>query len=547
MQLRAYQQKLISEIHAAWANGEKNVCAVLPTGGGKTVCFGTVLQNHEGAAVAIAHRRELVGQMSVTLARLGVRHRIIAPNQSIREIVTLQMRQVGKSFFDPNAKVAVAGVDTLVRRDDLGKWPEQVGLWVTDEAHHLLIENKWGKALAAFPNAKGLGVTATPVRADGKGLGRHNDGLFDRLIIGPDMRDLIDGGFLAEYRIFAPKSDIDLANVPVSATTGDFSAPQLRKAAEKSHITGDVVKSYLKIAPGKLGVTFCVSVEIAQETATQFRAAGIAAEAVSAATPDLVRAETLRRFSERKILQLVNVDLFGEGFDLPAVEVISMARPTASFGLYCQQFGRVLRPMEGKTHAIVIDHVGNVLRHGLPDAPRVWNLDRREKRDKKDKDELKIKVCKACTGVFERFHKTCPYCGHKDEPISRAGPKFVDGDLLELDPGVLLMLRKQASKIYDQPLIPYGATPVVAQSIRKRHQQRLTAQENLRDKIALWAGWKKALGGDDGENYRKFYFDFGVDVATAQTLNSKETLELAARLDGVLKSAGVTAMGGKNE
>jgi len=538
MYLRDYQQKMVSDIRAAWAAGQRNVCAVLPTGGGKTVTFGTLLLEHNGAACAIAHRRELVGQMSTTLARLGVYHRIIAPTDSIREIVTLHMRLAGKSYFNPQSPIAVAGVDTLVRRD-FKKWADSVTLWVTDEGHHLLKANKWGKALEVFPNALGLGVTATPLRADGKGLGRGTDGLFDALVLGPDMRELIDRGFVTEYRIFAPKSDIALENVPISQTTGDFSAPALRDAARKSHITGDVVEHYLKIAKGKLGVTFCVSVEIATETAARFRSAGVPAEAVSADTPDLVRAETLRRFANREILQLVNVDLFGEGFDLPAIEVCSMARPTASYGMFVQQFGRALRPMEGKTEALIIDHVGNVMRHGLPDAPRVWSLNRREKRKSAERS-LMIKVCKACAGVFERFHKKCPYCGHVEEPASRGGPEFVDGDLTELDPGVLAQLRGQAKRIYDRPLIPRGATAEVRGAIMKRHRERQAAQEKLRADIAWWAGWQRSLGRDDSESYRRFYLEFGVDVATAQTLGSREAAELADRVTQTLASAGVS-------
>jgi DNA or RNA helicases of superfamily II len=197
----------------------------------------------------------------------------------------------------------------------------------------------------------------------------------------------------------------------LSQATGDFNADQLRKAVHKSHITGDVVAHYLKLAPGKLGVTFAVDVEAATEIAGAFRAAGVPAEVVSAKTPDALRAQILRRFKAREILQLVNVDLFGEGFDLPAIEVVSFARPTESFALYCQQFGRALRLMLSKeaaaVHAhltdeqrraaiaasekpvaIIIDHVNNVLRHGLPDARREWSLDRRERRSGKKSDAI---------------------------------------------------------------------------------------------------------------------------------------------------------------
>jgi superfamily II DNA or RNA helicase len=510
---------------------------VLPTGGGKTVVFGAILRNHSGSSVAIAHRRELVGQMSNTLARLQLRHRIIAPTPLIKEIVSLHIANHGRSYYDPNAACAVAGVDTIARRD-LGSWQNRVTLWVTDEAHHLLRENKWGKAVEMFPHARGLGVTATPMRADGKGLGRHADGVMDALVVGPGMRELISDGYLTDYRIFAPASDIDLSKVPVSAATGDFQSAALREAARKSHITGDIVDSYLRIARGKLGVTFCVSIELAQETAARFRAAGVPAECVSSETPEVVRAAALRRFAAREILQLVNVDLFGEGFDLPALEVVSMGRPTESFGLYAQQFGRALRPLEGKTEAIIIDHVGNVIRHGLPDGYREWTLDRRAKRSRSTSDEIPLRACPQCTGVYERFHRECPYCGYFPEPTSRSAPEHVDGDLLEMDASFLAQLRG-GGDLMQPPKIPYGATPEVRGSILKRHREWVETQVDLRKQIAWWAGWQRSLGRNDSEGYRRFYHEFGVDVASAQTLKTKEATELGAKLRGVLHAKGV--------
>jgi superfamily II DNA or RNA helicase len=540
--LRPYQSKIIAEVRDCWNSGARNVLAVAPTGAGKTVLFGEILRTHDGASCAIAHRRELVGQMSVTLARLEVRHNIIAPTPTVREIVTRHMQEVGRSYYNALAPCAVAGVHTIGNRD-LGPWAQKVSLWITDESHHLQAKNLWGKALALFPNARGLGVTATPERADGRGLSRASDGLMDAMVLGPSMRELINDGYLTDYRIFAPQSDLDRASLPVSESTGDFSAPALREAARKSHITGDLVDSYLKIAPGKLGVSFCVSVELATETAAKYRAAGVAAEVVSADTPELVRAAILRRFAAREIMQLVNVDLFGEGFDLPAIEVVSMGRPTESYGLYAQQFGRALRPMPGKPHAIIIDHVGNVMRHGLPDAPRAWSLERRERRSRgQAEDAILVKTCPACTAVYERFYRECPFCGHVPVPISRAAPQHVDGDLLELDAAVLERLRGTAAGVLiAEPAIPYGASEIVANSIRKRHREMVAAQMDLRQTIALWAGWQRALGRSDSESYRRFYLQFGTDVTTAQTLKRAEAVDLAERVAATMKSEGIEA------
>lgn len=534
MQLRDYQQQIVAGIHRRWSEGARNVLAVLPTGGGKTVVFGDILRTCRTPSIAIAHRRELVGQMSVTLGRLGIRHRIIAPPGTVRQIVDLQVAVLGRSWLDPNAMCGVAGVDTLTRRDLTG-WGERIALWVCDEGHHLLRGNKWGKALDLFPAARGLSVTATPVRADGRGLGRHADGMIDSMVVGPGLRDLIGQGYLSDYRIFAPKSDFDVSSVPVSPTTGEFSPTALREAAGKSHITGDMVESYLRIARGKLGVTFCVSVELADETAARYRAAGVPAESVSAGTPDLIRAEILRRFARRDLLQLVNVDLFGEGFDLPALEVVSMGRPTESFPLFAQQFGRGLRALDGKDSAIIIDHVGNVMRHGLPDALRDYSLDRRERRSRSSDSPPTIRVCAECTGVYERFLRACPYCGCCPVPLVRSGPEHVDGDLLELDGATLARLRGEITRIDAPPRFPVGSTPAIRGAIMRSHGERQQAQHALRESIAWWAGWQQSLGRDTGEGYRRFYHEFKIDVASAQALNARDAAELHTRVEATLE------------
>jgi len=539
MQYRPYQAELDRGIHDGWNAGASNVLAVSPTGSGKTVLFSEIIKRHNAPSVAIAHRQELVSQISLALARDKVRHRIIGPEKVVRLINRVHMEELGTSYYHPSALCAVAGVDTLIRRGaELRHWLKSVTLWVQDEAHHVLQDNKWGTAVEMFPNAKGLGVTATPLRADGKGLGRHADGLFDTMIEGPGMRDLINQGYLTDYRIFAPPSDLDLTSVNISQTTGEYNPNKLKTAIRKSHVVGDVVKHYLRIARGKLGVTFATDVETATDIAAQFNAAGVPAAIVSAKTPDAERIATLRRFRKRELLQLVNVDLFGEGFDLPAIEVVSMARPTQSYALFVQQFGRALRLLEGKLYAIIIDHVGNVERHGLPDAPRTWTLNRREKRGKSEaSDAIPVRACPACTAVYERVYVACPYCGHKALPAIRSGPEHVDGDLIELDPAVLAAMRGEIARINMtaaecQAEMAAKYVPHIGQLAGlKRHRLQQEAQEALRASIAWWAGWQRAQERTDGESYRRFYHMFGIDVLSAQALNTPEALTLADRVN----------------
>lgn len=530
MKLRPYQAEALANIRKELAAGRDTV-AVLPTGAGKTVLFSEAIRTEPGASVAIAHRQELVTQISLALARDGVEHRIVGPKSVVKLAVRMHREELGRDYINPTAQCAAIGVDTLLRRaerPEVAQWLRSVRLVVMDECHHVLRGNKWGKALELFTNARTLGVTATPTRADGKGLGAHADGVFSSMVVGPSMRQLIDAGYLTDYRIFCPPSDLDRASL-ATGSTGDFTASSMATAVRRSHITGDVVEHYLRIARGKLGVTFVPNVETAHEVADRFNAAGVPAAALSAKTPDAERVATLGKFRRRELLQLVNVDLFGEGFDLPAIEVCSMARPTQSYSLYVQQFGRALRLMDGKHEAVIIDHVGNVVHHGLPDAPREWTLDAREKRSSGPSDAIPLRACVACFLPYERSKPECPMCGHRPEPAERSGPEHVDGDLFELDPEVLARMRGEVEKVDGAPQVAH--IPLIGQKAAyKRHIERQHGQAVLREVMAHWAGAERAAGRSDAEILRRFYLRFGVDVMTAKTLKPKEAGALAARI-----------------
>jgi len=539
LELRGYQTRLADGVTQAWASGARHVLAVAPTGSGKTVLFSSLLAGHRGKAVAIAHRQELVSQISLSLARCGVRHGIIAPRSVIRLITQLHATEVGGCWYDPNADLRVAGVDTLIKRPALRSWCEQVTLWVQDEAHHVLRENKWGTAVGLFPNARGLGVTATPCRADGKGLGAHADGYFETMIEGPSMRELINEGYLSDYRIIAPDTkDLDLSDVPITSG-GEFNQKRLRLATRRSHLVGDVVEHYLRWAKGVRGVSFTTDVEGAEELAERFRAAGVPAAAVSAKTPEAERYRSVAQFRAGKLLQLVNVDLFGEGFDLPAMGCVSMARPTHSFGVYTQQFGRPLRIAENKPRALVFDHVGNYIRHnGPPDFPRTWTLDRRDSRRKgtADPDAIPMKVCVNCTSPFEAYYRVCPWCSAPVVPSRRDGPEFVDGDLVELDAATLAELFGQREGVDAAPVsvaarMQHAGAPAIAiAGAVKQCRRRQESQRSLRNLIALYGGVQRARGRDISEGQRRFYHRYGVDILTAQSLGRPQAQELALRL-----------------
>lgn len=553
--LRSFQAEVKAKSYQAWQEGAKVVMPVIPTGGGKTVLMGDIAREYPGYGVAIAHRSELVMQISTALAREGVRHDICAPKNIIKQIVTAHIEDCGRSYYDARANWEVASVDTLLRRSIDQRKLDRVGLVFQDEGHHVLRDNKWGRAFALYRNAHGYFPTATPERADGRGLGSHSDGLVDAMVEGPGMGWMIENGYLTGYKVLAPKpSDFSMDGVDISPATGDYNADQMRKRVKEStKIIGDVVKTYLEHARGKLGITFAVDVEHATMIADAYNKAGIPAQVVSSDTPDLERRRYMQQFVRRELLQLVNVDLFGEGVDVPVLEVVSMARPTASYSLYVQQFGRALRLMispmlasawdtftvqqrlqfiaeSGKAKAIIIDHVGNVIRHnGPPDYRKEpWSLDARNKRTRAT-DTIPMRACvnEMCLQPYERFHPACPHCGvEPPPPAERNRPEFVDGDVMLYSPELLEQLFGEKAKVDGPCYVPQGAAPEVAGAIKKNHRKRQETQAELRQLMNL----VMPPTVDERTNQRKFFHTYGVDTLTAQTLGSGEADKLRQRI-----------------
>lgn len=563
MQERPYQATLEAEVEGAWAAGYRNVLMRLDTGGGKTFILSRLHARHPGASCVIAHRQELVGQLSLALASQGLRHSLIAAKDTKRGIMAEHMAEFGRSFYDPGARAAVASVDTLIRAKDLGGWAGQVTRWTCDEGHHLVEDNKWHTAIGMFthPACQGLLTTATPQRADGKGLGRHADGVADIMVQGPPMRWLIEDGWLTDYRVVCPESDMQLLEADIGAS-GDWSPTKLRAAAKASHIVGDVVASYQKWAAGKLGVTFCPDVETATEICAAYNAAGVPAGLLTGDTESGFRRHMLRQFKARQLLQIVAVDIISEGFDLPAMEVISLARKTASLAVYMQQFGRALRPMFApgfdldtqagrlasiaasvKPKALVIDHVGNFVRHGPPDRGREWTLD---SRDRKSAPGLGIpmRVCLSCKQPFERTLSACKWCQAEiPEPTGRSSPEMVDGALAELDAETLARLRGEVAVVdmtaheYGHRLAATGLHQIGIMANVKRHAAKQEAQATLRDMMARWGGPRHAAGHDDARIQREFWFTFGIDVLSAQALGASDAASLQQRIEATLAQA----------
>jgi DNA repair protein RadD len=411
--LRDYQERGIADIRAAYAAGAQSVLYVLPTGGGKTVVFSFIaraaLERRKRTAILV-HRDKLLKQASRALSACGVPHGLIAPGHTpTRDLVQ------------------VASVQTLVHR--LHRY--DFDLLIPDEAHHATA-GSWLKIAAAYPLAHTLGVTATPARTDGRGLAE----IFEAMVLGPSIEDLIAAGHLCRPVVYGSKERLELARVAIRA--GDYARGQLADAMDTSTITGDAIAQYAKHCPGVPAIAFCVSVQHAADVAAQFSAAGHRAATIHGGMPLSQIDATIEDLAAGRIQILTSCDLISEGFDCPAVTAAILLRPTKSEALYIQQIGRALRPAPGKQRAFILDHADNWLTHGDPAATREWSLEGQKKR--RGAGGAPVRQCPKCFACHPPA-PSCPECKHV-YVIEAAVPKQVAGELVEIDEALMRKRKK---------------------------------------------------------------------------------------------------------
>ncbi|MBQ4838809.1 DEAD/DEAH box helicase [Pseudoalteromonas luteoviolacea] len=554
IQLREHQTSTVNQAINAHINGLKNVCVVLPTGAGKTFVIAEltrIARQNCGVSIVFAHRDVLLGQISDALCVMQLHHSIYAAKKTVSDITTENQQNHGDSYFSETANIIVASVDTFIARMKKGQTEhlaKSVTNWFMDETHHVLAENKWGRCVSQFINAKGVGVTATPIRSDGKGLGRDFDGVFDELIVGSNMGELIKRGYLSTYKIYVPPTRLDVSNVKVTSS-GDYNQKQLAKESDNSDITGDAVEHYLRICPGQQAITFCVNIEHSQHVADEFNRHGVNSVALSSKTPAAERARCIKDFKAGRITNLVNCDLFGEGFDVPAVVACIMLRKTKSYSLFKQQFGRALRVIDGKPHGILIDHVNNVpdmmaeYKLGHPHEDPVWTLERKSRRASSDDGSRpEGVVCVECSAYFIPANKStvvCPECQHvetNEERLNREKDfQAKAGTLIELDTGFIDQVLAERAKV-DTPMHVFAqrmqnAPSIVRHSSINNHAKRQHAQAQLRREIQEWCvttankkQWDVTL------TQSEFKRVFGVNIFTAQTLSERESIQLTERI-----------------
>ncbi|EGQ0559937.1 DEAD/DEAH box helicase family protein [Listeria monocytogenes] len=345
-------------------------------GAGKSVILSEIIRmttHNKNHVLFLVHRKELIDQIRNTLI----------------------MNEVDMSY------VKLGMVQTIVRR--LNKTSEP-SLIIIDESHHVLA-NSYKKIIHHFSKAKVVGFTATPVRINGGELGDINDTLIEKV----NVKWLIENQFLASYKYYAPEI-VQTESLNVKRT-GEFDMTGLDDQFNKKMIWGDVIKHYQKLANEEQAILYASSIYQSEKMAASFNAVGISSAHIDGKTPKLIRDDIIKRFREGEIKVLCNLDLIGEGFDVPDCSTVIMLRPTQSLSLYIQQSMRGMRYKHNKT-AIIIDHVGNVKRFGLPDMERTWSLAPR-KGSNATKAEAPVKICKECFMTVSQTAKRCEHCGHE--------------------------------------------------------------------------------------------------------------------------------------
>jgi superfamily II DNA or RNA helicase len=405
--LRDYQFRDLSRLRAEFMRGHRRVCYQAPCGAGKTVLFVDLVRRirttRNQRVAIIVHRIELVDQTCVALNAAGLDFGVIAAGYS-----------------ETDAPIQVAMAQTLANRLDR---LTDIQFLILDECHHTLAAT-WLAILTAAPlKARVLGTTATPERLDGQGLASA----FNALVVGPTVKELIAAGWLSPFVVYAPERMVDLKRVRTVA--GDYALGDLAQRMGASFVLDDAIAEYRKHLDRQSAIAFAATIEHSRTVARAFRAAGIRAQHLDGDTPATERRTLIAALATGEVRVITNCNLIGEGLDIPSVAGVILLRPTKSLALYLQQIGRALRPAPGKDRAVVLDHAGNVFRHGMPDLEHAWTLEGRPKK----KGKALVRRCPECGAVIAISAHECPECGANLRPAP-VKPATAPDPLIEVDP-----------------------------------------------------------------------------------------------------------------
>jgi superfamily II DNA or RNA helicase len=405
IQLRPRQLQALDDLRRAYATGSRAPILVAPTGFGKTATATEIVRQSvaKGRRVwFLAHLREILHDTSTRLTAAGIRHGHI---------------QSGRSS-DYTLPVQIVAVATAARRAHLPR-PDLI---IVDECH-LAVARSYRDVIAAAGNPRLLGLTGTPQRLDGRGLGE----VFDRLVLTCGTAELVDEGLLAPVRMFVPPG-VDLSGVRKRG--GDFDQGQASELLSRPAVVGDALSHWQKLCRGRRGVAFCTSIAHARAVAEQWQRAGYRAMAVHGGCDDQERREAIEGLRAGRLDLVACAQLWIAGVDVPQIDAVIWLRPTQSLTVWLQGNGRGLRIAPGKRDLLILDHVGNVGRLDHPLDPQKWSLEGKTKRD--GERAPSIKVCPACFCAIPSQAQTCPECQHRFAP-ERRELQHVPGELRELD------------------------------------------------------------------------------------------------------------------
>jgi DNA repair protein RadD len=406
--LRDYQQESVDGLKRSLMAGKRRPILVAPCGSGKTTVACAIIQGaleKEKRVLFLAPRRELIYQAEERMHDHGIEAGIIMSGE----------------VRDPQCDVQVASFDTLhargIRNESMSMPPADI--LIVDECH-LSIAKTRQDIINHYDNAVVIGLTATPARGDGRGMGE----IYDDLVLTRTIGDLTDEGHLVPARYFAPTTP-DLNKI--KQTKSDYRVKELGEVMDKPKMVGDIIENWQKICPDRQTVVFCVTKEHARHVHEAFLAIGVAAGYLDSDTKLDERRQILRDIHSGKIQVLINIFVATFGWDCPPVSCVILARPTKNITLYLQTVGRGLRTHPGKDDCIVIDHTGAVEQHGFVDEDIPWTLDSevdiRDAREKalQEKSEPKEITCQSCRYIF-KARRDCPRCGFEAVPKGKPIP-----------------------------------------------------------------------------------------------------------------------------
>lgn len=413
--LRDYQRETIQSVRES-LRYNRRVILQSGTGSGKTM-MGMYMLSQAVAngkrALFCVHQSELMQQTEDAFWQHGIEHGVVSPRR-VRSRMPAQ----------------IAMVQTLVNRVRKGQI-EPPDLIIIDEAHRSLSKT-YREVVDAFPQATVIGLTATPERTDGQDMGT----LYEDIVMGPPIRMLIDRGFLCDYDLYSPTIEgMDTGGFRKKGH--EFDLDEVARMWEDRKVYGSAVRHYQQLTPGKRAVVACCNVAEGYKLADEYKAAGVPAACLEGKLTPTERQQLLKDFEAGKLRVLTSVNLLLEGVDIPSIEVVQWIRPTVSASVYGQFIGRGFRPFAGKERMVILDHVANFAKHGLPCEEREYSLwgESKPKRATSEKDDAgpAITSCAKCFKAYEIHLAVCPFCGELNAAKKRREMELVEMELQRIE------------------------------------------------------------------------------------------------------------------